>query len=297
MSYSRFELKLLVEKVQRISTITDAGMRIIELASDPEVSIDALSRAIHQEPSLAARVLRVANSPLYGMNRQVDSLEVALFILGLNEVRNIALGLSLFSTLKKMSSHVTYDRRQFWFHSAGCGAVARILGRKVGLQNDGTDFLAGLLHDVGKIIIDENFSDEFALIYEKTHFLKTPMLEAEREYLGESHEQVGAWLVDKWQLPESLRDAVMHHHDYSSGNGRRLVREPRLAALANIAESFCEHYGVGWDGDAACSRVKDIDVWQILLSGQSEYSVNDIDHILHETLQTFHQARSFIVSI
>lgn len=295
MANSRSEVKSIVEKIEKLPTIPDAGMRIVELASDPEVSMDELSRAIFQDPALAAHVLKVANSPFYGMPRQVDSLQLALVILGLAEVRNIALGITILNVIKGLSSHVTYDREKFWTHSVGCGIVARILGCKLNFRGEGTDFVAGLLHDMGKIVIDEYFSSKFVLIFEKTFKHKPPMLEAEREILGESHEQVGGWLADKWRLPKTLCDAIACHHEFPSLAPWTTIKEPRLASLIYIAEAFCERYEIGWDGDSGYSDVRDRKVWDLLLSEQDRYTAKDIDTILTETLQAFSEARPHLL--
>jgi HD-like signal output (HDOD) protein len=297
LAYARDQLKSLVEKIHGLPTIAKVGMKILELASDPEVSMSALSEAIHQDPSLAARVLKVANSPFYGMPRQVDSLQLALVILGLNEVRTVALGLSLFNVIKTLDSHVTYDRQKFWIHSAGCGIVARILGRKLNFRSEGTDFIVGLLHDMGKIIIDEYFGNEFTQIFKKTQVAKVKMLEAEREFLGASHERIGGWLAEKWRLPDTLCDAIIYHHESPNAEPWHVMKDPRLVSLAYIAEAFCEYYDIGWDGDAGYSDVRDREVWHTLLSGQDAYSPDDIDLILTETFREFNDARPHIMAI
>lgn len=296
MNYDKGELKPLVEKIQSLPTMAKIGMKILDLAADPEVSMSELSKAIHQDPSLTARVLKVANSPFYGMARQVDSLQLALVILGLNEVRNIALGLSLFNVVKTLNSNV-YDREKFWTHSAGCGIIARILGRKLDFRSEGTDFIVGLLHDVGKIIIDEYFSEEFAQIFEKTLTTKMKMLEAERELLGESHEQLGEWLVEKWRLPETVCNAILYHHQLPEAGLWKALKDPGLISLAYVAEAFSEYYDIGWDGDSCYSDIRNPEAWRTLLSGQNRYSVNDIDLILAETLQAFNDARPHIMAI
>lgn len=295
MSYSKDQIKSNVEKIQNLPTLPKVAVRILEIASDPETSVKELSGAINQDPALASRVLKVANSPFYGMSRQVDSLQLALVILGLNEVRNIALGITILNVMKDLRSSVNYGREDFWIHSAGCGVVARILGRKLNFRGEGTDFIAGLLHDIGKIIIDEYFSSKFVAIFNKTFTHKPPMLEAEREILGESHEQVGGWLAEKWRLPEPLCDAIFHHHDLPLLEGWETVKNPKLVSLAYMAEAFCEHYEIGWDGDSGYSDVRNSEAWNVLLSQQKKYGEESIDTLLAETLQAFNEARPNIM--
>ncbi|RJP14566.1 MAG: HDOD domain-containing protein [Candidatus Abyssobacteria bacterium SURF_5] len=297
MTHSKADLKLLVERVQELPTIADLGIKILELASDPDVSIADLSKAIHQDPSFAGRILKIANSPFYGMTRQVDSLHLAIVVLGLNEVRNIALGLSLFEAFKKMNSHALYNRRQFWLHSASCAMVAHILSCKVGMRAKGNDFIAGLLHDMGKIVIDEYFGEEFSLIYDEVTRSDVPMIEAERQILGESHERVGEWLVDKWRLPDSLKDAILYHHSLPSMEKAADVKDQQLAALAFLAESFCGHHRIGWDGDASCSRIEEPRAWELVFSNQDENSAENISRILSETFQAYYESVNYIMLI
>ena len=286
LRYAEKEIKSAVERIQKLPTLPDVGMRILELASDPEVSMGEMSRAIDHDPSLAARVLKVANSPFYGMPRQVDSLQLALVILGLNEVRNIALGIMILKVLKDLDTNATYDREKFWVHSVSCGVAARILGRKLSVSNEGADFIVGLLHDMGKIIIDEYFHPEFAQIYKRAVRGDARMIDAESELLGESHDHVGGWLADKWRLPDTLCEAIVHHHDFPDRTSSSL-KDPKTAALAYVAEAFCDKYDAGWDGDSGYNDIKDARVWEILLSGHDEYSPDDVDTILAETWDEF----------
>jgi putative nucleotidyltransferase with HDIG domain len=294
MSHSKSDLKSVVAQISSLPTIPETGMRILRMASNPDVSLQELSREIQRDPSLAARVLRVANSPFYGMSRQVDSLQLATVILGLNEVRNVALGLSLFRVLER-GAHTMFSRRQFWLHSASCAVVACILGRKLGFHHEGVEFLAGLLHDMGKIVMDEYFHAEFARVHENTLFSEIPMLVAERELFGESHDQVGGWLADKWDLPAALQEAITHHHDFLSPENEITVQNPQLVSLCYVAEAFCSHYRIGWDGDAGCCNMKDPKVWDILLSNEERRSPCRIDQLLTETFQAFNEARSYIL--
>ena len=167
MSYSRNEIESVVERIRHLPTLPKVAMQIIDLASDPEVSMDELSRAIHQDPSLAASVLKVANAPFYGISRRVDSLQLALVILGLADVRNIALGVTILNVIRDLNPNEAYYGEKFWVHCAGCGIVARILGRKLNLRSEGADFIVGLLHDMGKIVIDEHFDSKFVFLFNK----------------------------------------------------------------------------------------------------------------------------------
>ncbi len=284
------DVKSVVDKIQKLPTLPKIGLSILDLADDPEISMEDMSRLMQHDPSLAARVLKVANSPFYGMPRQVDSLQLALVILGLCEVRNIALGIMILKIMSGLDTHITYDRDKFWTHSTGCGIAARILGRKLNMRSEGADFIVGLLHDMGKIILDEYFCEQFARIFERMTATGAPMVKAEREIIGESHEQVGGWLAEKWRLPETLCEAITYHHRFPELQEGPALKDPKTVALAYITEAFCDQYMIGWDGDSGCNDIRNEQAWEILLSGQSTYSAGDIGVILDETKQEFNDA-------
>lgn len=294
MSGRKKDIRSVVKKIHNLPTLPQIRTRIIELASDPEVSMEELSQAMSQDPPLAGRVLRVANSPFYGMSREVDSLKLALVILGISETKNIVLGLSILNILKDLDSNMAYDREKFWLHSAGCGVISRILGRKLDLKTDGADFIAGLLHDMGKIVIDEYMSEEFSHILKKTHDDEASMLEAEKELLGETHASIGAALAEEWRLPETLCDALAYHHEVPSIQPEKVLKDPLIGSLAYVAEALCGDHGIGWDGDAGTGDPRNSKAWEILLSQQDCYGVEDIDLLLNETMEDFTESNQSI---
>ncbi len=295
MSSEREQIEALLGSIDNLPTIPKMGMRIVELASDPEVSITKLSEAIHQDPPLAARVLKVANSPFYGVARHVDSLQLALVILGLNEVRTLALGVTFFNVMKSMNPEISLFRETFWFHSAACGIVARILGRKLDIRSEGADFIAGLLHDMGKIVIDACFGGKFASVFDKTFKDAPPMIDAEKEIVGHTHEPIGAVLAEKWHLPQSICDAIAFHHAFPTTDSAANLEDPKIASVCYLSEAFCQRYKIGWDGDSGSCDLRNSKAWETILSGQDKYTESDIDGIITETLQTYTEARPLLL--
>jgi putative nucleotidyltransferase with HDIG domain len=290
-------MRAAVESIEQLPTIPKLGMEIIELASRPEISMEELSDVIHQDPSLAARILKVANSSYYGAPRQIDSLKPALVMLGLNEVQNIALGITFFDVMKRLEPKLSHYRELFWHHCAACGFVARILSQKLNLQNKGKDFIAGLLHDIGKIVIDACFSNEFAHVFTETFKHNPPMREAEHEILGESHEQFGVFLAEKWHLPQAICDAISYHHTFPSFASSATIEDMQIVAVSYLSEALCEHFEIGWDGDFECSNIRNGTAWDVLLSGQDAHSSGDIDAIITETLERFKEAEPHLLRI
>jgi HD-like signal output (HDOD) protein len=295
VKFDEEQIRAAIDDICDLPTIPKIGFKIVELASDPDVSIEQLTNAINQDPSLAARILKVANSPFYGAARHVNSMQLALVILGLNEVRNIAMGVTFFNAMKSLSPKVSKYRETFWHHSAACGMVARILGRKLDIQSESTDFIAGLLHDMGKIVIDASFGSKIGPHLDKASKDSPPVIEAELELLGVTHEKIGAWLAEKWSLPDEICDAIAYHHEFASMESLNGIRDPKTVSISYISEAFCDTYKLGWDGDSGSCDLRNRRVWDVLLSGQNTYTPDDIGPIITETLQVFKEARPHLL--
>ena len=182
--------------------------QIIQSMLDEDINIPQLAAQISQEQAIVVRTLRVANSPFYGLSRQVDNLESAIIILGFRTIRNIAFGVSLTHAFKKTSA---FDQHAFWQHAIAVGSAARHLAR---LKNQNTEmaFTAGLLHNIGKLALASVFPEEYKAVtaYQETH--DVPLLAAEKTILGLDHTEIGAHLTKTWNLPPSLIDVVAFCH-------------------------------------------------------------------------------------
>lgn len=190
--------------------------QIIQSMLDEDINIAQLAAQIAQEQAIVVRTLRVANSPFYGLSRQVDNLESAIIILGFRTIRNIAFGVSLTHAFKKTS---TFNQHTFWQHAIAVGSAARHLAR-LKKQNTEMAFTAGLLHNIGKLALGSVFSEEYKAVmaYQETH--DVPLLTAEKTILGLDHTEIGAHLTKTWNLPPSLIDVVAFCHHPSQTNAK-----------------------------------------------------------------------------
>jgi len=186
--------------------------QIVELARRPELELADLAGVIGRDPGLAARVLRIANSSFYARRRNVTNLRDALVVLGLNAAISLALGFSLVRSMSEgKGSAERYTR--FWSRSLLAAHAAQELGRHLaaGLPED--SFLAALMQDIGVLAMDQALGEEYrALILEGVAFDHDALVAAERERFGTDHAEVGVWLIERWNLPESLRGAIAASH-------------------------------------------------------------------------------------
>jgi HD-like signal output (HDOD) protein len=211
-----------------------SASRLLGLLYDPDVDLDRILQCLHGEPVLSARVLKVANSPYYGRSGQVGSVERAVQLLGLVAVRGIAAAGALDRmTPGRAGQH--FDPLRFRRHSAAVACAAQALSRKGRCDVDGEAFMAGLLHDIGVLLLVKSDPQQMASFRPPEGLSAVEARRAEREHLGLDHEGAGVLLVHNWALPPWLSEAVAHHHapEVLPPAADGLDCLPRLLALAD----------------------------------------------------------------
>ena len=181
------------------------ALQIIELAQDPDVDLGAAASVIAMDPALSARLMRVANSPLYAGRRRVETLAQATTMLGLNATLSLALGFSLARGLRAIDSAAA-EQERLWKHSVLAALAARLLGEQAGLDKLEDLMLAGLLQDIGALAMLQARPDAWLALRDGGRIPVTP--EREREVFGGDHAEAGAWLARRWQLPGYLCNAI-----------------------------------------------------------------------------------------
>jgi putative nucleotidyltransferase with HDIG domain len=183
--------------------------RLVSL-TDADADTRDLLAAIDRDPALTARILRTANSPFFAQTRNVTSVTRAVVVLGLPMIRNLTLGLTVWDAT---TSHLSPQQaRTLWEHSLAVAHGAQDLATRTRVCAGGDAFTAGLLHDVGKMVLAKQFPDAYRPLL--TQAAMTPLLpESERAAVGHDHAEIGALLFERWRLPKILVDAVAHHHD------------------------------------------------------------------------------------
>lgn len=183
---------------------------LLESIDDPEVTIHTVQSIIGKDPALAAKVLRLANSAFYGFPREIATIREAVLVLGLRTVRGLALAASAASVMGLDLPAYRLGRFALWRHSVLVGTIAKRLSKEAGEKASEIAFAAGLLHDVGKILLEPVVA-RHAAAFGEVRAAASPAA-AERQVLGFDHADVGRLLVAKWRLPEALEAATGFHH-------------------------------------------------------------------------------------
>lgn len=233
----------ILAKIIDLPTISPVCARLEALLADRNATADQVATAIQLDPSIAAKVLRLANSASFGLQRRIASIRQAVPLIGLKRVAAIVQAASTFDAIGRVQESPHFDRRAFWQHSIGTGAIAGVLARRCGLDPDQA-LVAGVLHDVGKVILDGFFPDFFREALEKAAADGIPLARAEAEVLPVTHEAVGRHLARLWGLPGRLVDVIGAHDSLKA-----LDEHLRLVQLVHVANAACRQLGVGRAGD------------------------------------------------
>lgn len=260
------EIQTLERVLQRIGDLPSMP-EVVAVAVDqmnrPDVDMAEIAETIGRDPSLTAKLLKIANSPYYGMRQVVGSLKLAMVILGGREVRNILIGVTMMDAFDDAST-APITRGNFWDHSARVAAMSKKLSEHYTLRFQGEDFIAGLLHDIGKLVLYRQLPREYGPLFRKAATTDEEIETLEHSAFGFDHSDAGGAVAKVWNLPETLRDAVLHHHK-RAGRSLNDAKDPKLAAVVRIANLATEEgiLNEGFDAEAseACT---DAEAWAAL---------------------------------
>ena len=245
----REDIRLGLRNIKNLPTLPVIVSRVLEVADDSGSSANELADIVSKDMSVSAKVLNLANSAFYGFSRRITTIPQAVVVLGFDTVRSLALSVSVFETLKQQTDDVSFGREAFWIHSIGCGTSARLIAKNLNYKDTGTFFVAGLLHDLGKVILDTYFHEQYAEVVEEMVEEERSALDAETDLLDIDHAEVGGWLAARWKFPEILVNPIAYHHNLMAAD-EGFMKEAVIVHLANILTKRA-HIGLCYEEDIA----------------------------------------------
>lgn len=280
----RFDhIRKLIQKDVKLTTLPAVFTKINEIIMEPSSSSREIADLISKDTSLSARLLKIVNSAFYSYPSRIDSLSQAVSIVGTNQLSILALGIDVVDEFKNIpGGYINMD--SFWRHSIACGIIARLIATTRNIQNTERLFVAGMLHDIGRLVV-YHYTPQYALdILEEARDAEELVSRIEEAYLGGDHAAIGALLLQIWKLPQSLENAVRYHH--KPGNSQNSL-EP---AIVHVADVTAKALGIGSSGDQFVPML-DPAAWK-----QVGLSINALDPIvaqadrqLEETFRLFFQ--------
>jgi len=214
--------------------------KLLELLRKPDLKIKELANAVALDPVISARVLKMANSAFYEQQRQINTLDRAIIVIGEDVLKNLALEYSLRST------HKTYGvlERRIWEHSIGCAVGCRLIADRLTDLDKSEAYLAGLQHHIGKVMMINRDKDLYKEVVRIVEAGKGELRDVERGLFAYSHDMVGAALLDHWNYPKTIVKATLHHHDFENLQSEN-IKVFKLCAVISLASGFCRRHGIG----------------------------------------------------
>ncbi|PIE89528.1 MAG: hypothetical protein CR997_10545 [Acidobacteria bacterium] len=235
----RVSIREIIAKTGDLPSMPELAMKVMRMLEDPNTNAKNLQDTISNDQSMTLQILKIANSALYGLKREVRTLSHAIMILGFNSIRSIVLA----SAAKNMyfSKTMGLKERLLWEKSIGCAMISRILGSKFSDINKEECFICGLMHNMGQTVLNQKFPAEYDQIIQESYMEGIPVEALEKRAFGFSHNELGGAITEKWNLSENISQVILFYL------APAMAPQPhrRLASVVNIAHSFCADLGVG----------------------------------------------------
>jgi len=271
----RAALRLAAERTVTLPTFPAVASRLIEEVARPDATSEEIGRILSRDPALTARTLKLANSDFYGFPRKVGSVDLAVLVLGTNTIRDLVLTSSVLQALGRAGSAL----EGLLSHSMACGIAARALAERAKYRLTGDAYAAGLLHDVGKVVLRQADPERFDQVLARCRAENVAAAEAERALFGSDHAEVGGWLAERWGLPADIVEAIACHHRPAAA-----PRNSALASLVHIANFLAQRAGYPW-ASGVDDLGTDAPAWESVLphGGREALVLGLVEDVIRET--------------
>jgi putative nucleotidyltransferase with HDIG domain len=264
-------LEKFIDQDIALPEIPSIVIELNEVIADPLSTADQMAQVINKSPSLTALLLKIVNSSFYGLPSKVDRVSLAVTLIGTRELSSLALGISIMSIFKSIPSSLL-TMRSFLKHSLACGIVSRLLAAQKSMRQTEQMFTAGLLHDIGRLILFIYFPEEALGALRQARQTADWLYRVEKKRLGCHHAQIGKYLLNRWRLPLIIENTVSFHHEPGD------APDPVPAAIVHVADLLVNALGIGTSGERLVPPI-DSRAWEVL-----ELSPSCFEVVIHQML-------------
>lgn len=233
-----------IQSLIGLPTLPTIALEIQNIMREDKLSVVQTVPVIEQDPSLAMKILKVANSAFYGMSQKVNSLRQAVVIIGMRELAGIVLGFSVLKSMTNSGNNSAVNWKNFWEHSVAVGHIAELLDEELGIRFSESPYSLGLLHDIGKLVLHRLEPVKYEEAYNLSMSEQISMIQAESIIFGITHQQAGMWISEKWGLSGFIQTVNGYHHNPETIEDEDLCLAASLVQLADyITNSIRMNFG------------------------------------------------------
>jgi putative nucleotidyltransferase with HDIG domain len=232
--------EIIVQSLDQIKPIPQVALKVLRMTNEPDFDITSVTQEIRQDQVISARIMKLVNSAMFATRRSIDSLDHALVYLGREMLVKLILSAAMHGFYGQSEMGYSVCKGGLFHHATGCANIAEALARKTGKVEPGIAYTAGLLHDIGKVVLDQYVGSAYPLFYRRVIDEKHSALATERKLFGVDHTQIGQLLARQWSFPSSLIDVIRHHH-YPEGAEEHSV----LAQIVYLADLLMSRFNIG----------------------------------------------------
>ena len=226
-----------LDQIEDLPTLPAVAMEVNKMLLDEDITISQLSGAIEKDQAMVSKILKLVNSAFFGLRGKISNISHAVVVLGFNTIRNVVVSISIINAFSIKEGLDGFDIAEFWKHSVAVAITSKYLAEKAGIHSADNCFVAGLLHDIGKIVLLQHFKDLFQKVWLAVKGKRLSFYEAEKSQIQIDHAWIGGYLAQKWQLPMPLIDAIRYHHDV-----KPTINDQHLLMIIHVADIIVNTY-------------------------------------------------------
>ena len=224
-----------IATIKNLPTLPHILLKLIDACNQDKGNLKEVSKIIEKDPSLSIKILKLVNSTYYGLAKRVEGLDQAVTLVGTNAIKNIAICASVHEAFSKIKGNRFFNLKIFWWHSLKCAVLSRLIAKKANYKHPDEAFLAGLLHDIGRLVLWVNFPEQYTELL-KIYKDQQRLLIAGEAQFGATHCEIGAWLLNRWNLQSFMVDSVLYHHEPKN----KILNALPLVQIVYIANALCQ---------------------------------------------------------
>ncbi len=281
----------MVATIDELPTIPAVATQVLQLLNSPDVVVDEVADLMLTDQVMTARVMKMVNSPVYRPTQEITSLKRALIYLGLRHIKEVALTSSFIHAFEDKGG--VLEVRPCWEHAFGVGMVAKVIAEKIHYADLEKAYIAGIIHDIGEVVLSYYRSREFAEVLATTIQHPVKLIDAEAERFGTTHAEIGYCIAEKWNFPEAYREAILFHHDPLAATS-----DPVLCSIINLADLFCTVRGLNYGGRSWVSfNLAEEAAWKILKGQSPSLAQLDVERFCYELDDAVPDVQELVSSI